>query len=475
MRMSDSGAWLRTGAIVAGFVVLASCGGGVGSGGTGAPPTDVALGTVNGFGSVIVDGIRFDDRGTLAVAETEPGKDTPVEVRLGDRVEVGFVQTGMATSLRVEAALVGPLTSVSAPGRFVVLGQTVIVNDNPSAGPVTQLGGGYVATGDVLAGDVVEVHGLLVPQGTGWAIQATRIERESALPAYVKVTGAISELGIGGASLFKIGTLAVDARAADVRPSGRSLMNGQVVVVLGRATTLGADSTGAPSLIANQVRIRSLPLDAEQAYLSGSIAGLDTTTKTLLIGAQKVDYSAATLTPANAVLANGMYVRVLGASRMDGTLAASAVVVRDGMSGSEAELAGTITGFNAATQVFTIRDVSVDASHARLQGCPAGGLADGVFAHVHGSLSNTMVIAEELECQDEPAGGTIEREGTAASVDTGARTFVLIQVGKTQPVSWSADTFFRNVTPETLSGSKVGVEGVLSNGTLNARKVKVGD
>ncbi len=467
-------AWSVIVACMAGLLMLASCGGGVGSGGTGAPEAGVEVGTVNGFGSVIVDGIRFDDRNAPAVAETEPGKDVAVEVRLGDRVELEFMQAGTASSLRVEAALVGPVAGVVTPGRFSVLGQTVIVNDSPAAGPVTQLGG-YLGATDVLVGDVVEVHGFLVPQGSGWAIQATRIDREAALPAYVKVSGPVSELGVGGALQFKLGELAVDASAASMLPGGRSLANGQVVAVLGRAAALSGADTAAPRLVASQVRIKSLPAEGSATYLSGSIASLDTSARTFLIGNLRVDYSAAALTPSTAVLANGMYVRVFGSSRSDGTLAATALAIRDGRSEAEAELKGTITGFDAATQTFTIRDVNVDASRARFEGCPGTGLADGLFAEVQGSLNHTTLMADEVRCESEPGDGIVEREGTAGSVDLNARTFVLTRQGTTQTVGWTAQTFFRGVTPDTLSGKPVSVEGVLSGGVLNASKVKLDD
>jgi hypothetical protein len=267
----------------------------------------------------------------------------------------------------------------------------------------------------------------------------------------------------------------VDARTGSVLPAGRALANDQVVAVLGQAATLGAGAGGAPSLVASQVRIKSLPASGDQAYLSGSIAGLDATARTFFIGALKVDYAAAALTPSTARLANGLYVRVFGVVRADGTLAAATVALRDGRSESEAELQGTITGFNAATQTFMIRDTAVDASRASLENCPAGGLADGVFAEVHGSLNNTTVIAGQVACESEPAGGTVEREGMANSVDPSAMTFVLTDKGKTQVVSWNAQTFFRNLTPATLNGQKVNVEGVLVNGVLNASKVKLDD
>jgi hypothetical protein len=468
-------AWLRIAAAgIAGLALLAACGGGgVGSGGTGAPAAGFAVGTVNGFGSVIVDGLAFDDSKVAAVTETAPGMDTPVEVRLGNRVEVGFEQVGTATVVRVEPTIVGPVAGVDAPGRFTVLGQTVSMNSDPAAGPVTQLGGGYLVAADVKAGDVVEVHGLLVPQGGGSAVQATRIDRRDALPAYLKVTGTISELNVSGVSQFKLGGLTVIAAPATVLPTNTGLANGEVVAVLG--ATLSTDAGGAQRLVAAQIRIKTAPAEASPAYLSGAISGLDTVARSFVIDGTKVDYAAAVLTPSAAALTNGLYVRVQGTLRTDGTLAAAAVMVRDGETESEAELKGTITGFNAATHTFTVRDVAVDASSATLEGCPAAGLADGLFVEIHGSLSSTAVIATEVGCEGEPQGGIVEREGQAGNVDLAAKTFVLTHDGTTQPVAWTADTYFRTLTPETLSGNSVGVEGTLSGGVLIATKIKLED
>src|SRR5205085_9845313 len=41
--------------------VVAGCGGGVDSGGTGAQPTSFASGPITGFGSVIVNAVHYDD------------------------------------------------------------------------------------------------------------------------------------------------------------------------------------------------------------------------------------------------------------------------------------------------------------------------------------------------------------------------------------------------------------------------------
>jgi hypothetical protein len=455
---------------IAALALLVACGGDVGSGGTGAPATGMAVGTVNGFGSVFVDGVRFDDSRALALAETEPGKDVPAELRMGQRVGIEFDDAGVALAVRIDAALVGPVASVDGAGRFTVLGQTVSVNGNAAMGPVTQFSGGYTSASDVKAGDAVEVHGLLVSPGT---VQATRIERRDVLPAYLKVSGTVAAFGTGGAASFKLGSLTVDAASAHVLPAGQGLANGQTVSVLGPLAGFTTDNQGTAHLQAEQVRVRQWAADTEQTYLSGRIAGLDAVKHVFAVDGVTVDYGAASFTPPATVPAEGMYVRVQGKLRADGSLAAQTVTLRDGETESEAELKGTIVGFTPGLKTFSIRDVQVDASAASVEGCPASGSWDGLYAEVEGSLQGTGVVAKEVHCEGEPAGGTVEREGRAGSVDLSAKTFVLSMSSATQPVAWTSTTYFGGLTPETLAGKRVEVQGVLSNGVLTATKVKL--
>ena len=96
--------------------LIAACGGAIGSGGTGAAPPAVSGGTVTGFGSVIIDGLRFDDRSVVTVAEPAPGSEVLAEARMGHRVEVEFDADGNTRALRVEASVVGQVTAVSVTG-----------------------------------------------------------------------------------------------------------------------------------------------------------------------------------------------------------------------------------------------------------------------------------------------------------------------------------------------------------------------
>jgi len=456
--------WARAVACVASIAAVVACGGGgsVGSGGTGAP-LGVAQGTVNGFGSVFVDGERIDDRNATVVDEDATGHDVAAEAKLGHRVQVEFDQDGVARTLRVDGALLGTVASKNTT-QIVVLGQTVRVNDDPTKGPVTQFGGGYTGLATVNVNDTVDVHGILVPQGQGSFIQATRIEHATTLP-FLKVTGIVSGLNAG---TFQLGALTVTTANAIIVPAGTTLADGLVVKVLAPTANL----TGS-GLAASLVRSKRLPQDGHTAIVSGAIGSLDTTARTFLVGTQTVNYGAATLVPAGSALANGQYVQVRGPIGSDGTLAASQVVVRDGRGNqAQAELHGNISHFDAATRTFTIRDVSVAASGATLQGCPASGLANGLFVEVQGTLSPTGVVATSIACDaGEPAGATVERDGTAGSVSLSAKTFVLTTASGPVNVTWSEHTFFRDVAPGTLDGRSVQVEGVLNGATLEASKV----
>ncbi len=457
-------------------LAVASCGGDgvVGSGGTGSP-LGMAVGTVNGFGSVIVDSVSYDDRGAAAVEEVAPGRDAVSEVKLGQRVAVQYEVAGVASVVRVEAAVAGAVASVVSATQFSVLGQTVTINGNGAAGPITQFGGGYSQGSDLRVGDAIEVHGVQVRQGDSNRIQATRVDKLAAAPAFLRVTGLVSQLGAAGATRFALGALTVEAADASILPAATALANGQSVSVLALPDTLATTGAGAWRVQAAQVRIRELRGEGLDDYVSGSIAHLDPLARTLTLGSLRVDYSAASMPPA-ATLADGQYVLVRGRVGTDGSLRASSLTIRDTAADTEAELRGNITGYDTVTGRFSVRDVNVDASHATREGCPATGLANGLFVEVEGSLSGTGVVASKLHCEAEPSDAKVEREGVASAVDIAAMSFSIVREHETAvSVRWTSTTYFGSVTPQTLSGKKVHAEGVFVGGVLVASKVKLED
>lgn len=448
--------------------MLAGCGGGVGSGGTGMA-SGTAQGTVSGFGSVLVDGDRYDDSAIATFAETAPGQLEQTVARLGERVEVE-AERGQARRLRVDAAVLGAVETVSADG-FALLGQNVRINADAASGPVTQFAGGYVGLASVRAGDVVEVHAFVRRLAGGYQLQATRVERRDAAPAFIKVGGLVSGLDAAG---FQLGGLRVLTGGATLLPAGTVLADGQRVSVLAPASSLVVEPGAAPVVRAAQLRVAVLGRAGDEVAISGVIGLFDSATKRFDLGGTAIDAAAGTLRPAGTLLADGLYVLARGTLQADGSVRAASVRVRDGRSEAEAELKGTVIGLDRATLSFQVRGVPVDARTAEIEGCAGRPLAEGDYVKIEGRLGPTGVIAKSVHCEDAPADAVIEREGTAGSVDTAARRFVLaLSAGGSVTVSWSDITFFEGTSAAALAGQRVEVEGRLVDGVLQARKIEL--
>lgn len=457
---------------LASATLIASCGGGGGAGELGSGGTGV--GTVTGFGSIYVDGTRFDDSNASVQVynDNDISPDTLIdgEAKLGQRVLVSFDTDAVAKSVTVQAELVGAVTA-NAAGVLTVLGQSILVNTDPAAGPVTQLAP-YAAAADIAVADVVEVHGVPRRLGNGFVIQATRIEKRAALPQFLRVSGVVAGLGSqAGATRFTLGALTVQVQGAVVVPASRTLADGQSVVVWARAVDLDNTVPGAPTVTASLVRIRERIASPQRAYIGGLVAAL--AGNRFSIGDTTVDFASAVVTPRAGDLVNGRYVQVRGEFGSDGVLVASEVKVRDGV--LDADLRGTVTNYNAITRGFRIRDVNVlPAPGVLYDNCPTP-LADLLYVEVRGTLTAAGILAGNIKCPSgEPPNAVIERRGVA-SAPTGLRTFTLQPAtGAALEVRWTGLTFFRDVASDALTGRALRVEGVLAgNGTLLATKIRL--
>jgi cytoskeletal protein CcmA (bactofilin family) len=218
-------------------LLLAGCGGGGGSSGGSNPPPPpptggitrtgdaVAVGPITGFGSVIVNGVKYEtDAGTTFIHDDNPsaGQD---DFKVGETVLIkGTIDdngNARATEVEFEDAVEGPVTSVDeVAGTFVVLGQTVRVvattsiDDNCSGG----LAG-------LTAYAQVEVSGSADSTGV---IEATRVECKTEAQVGVddlwEVNGTVSNLSTAN-SRFEINGFVVDysgATMADFPAAGIS-------------------------------------------------------------------------------------------------------------------------------------------------------------------------------------------------------------------------------------------------------------
>jgi hypothetical protein len=304
-------------------------------------------------------------------------------------------------------------------------------------------------------------------------VQATRIVKRLDSPAFIRVAGLVQGLSSGASKQFQIGALTIDYSAAALAPDSAPLTEGAAVVAFAPPDRLGVQAGGSLRLAATAVRVKSVLSDGFDTYASGVVSQLDAGVGRFKLEGLTITYAPTIVLPSGASLANGQYVQARGMVGPDGVLAASRVTVRDGRSQAESELRGTVVGFDSVAGTFSVRDVLVTLGSAPLGDCPSDGLRDGLFVEVEGSMNAQGVTAKEVECTSETPDSTVEREGVASGVDTAASTFTLLRSGGTSVrVQWTALTYFGSVTPQTLSGVKVEVEGVLADGVLRASKIK---
>ena len=466
-------------------LLLTGCGGGGGttsapassSSASGAAGQPTVAGTVTGFGSVIVDGVRIDNHAAASGKELEDGSIKPVELKLGHHVEIQHDGSLVASQIRVESEVEGPVAAVNAAaGTLVIVNQSVTVNTDATFGPVTVFGAPYTKLADIKVADNVEVHALLKTDSAGKVtLQATRIDQRVA-ENVDRVKGVVAELS-ATAHTFKLGTLVVDFSDAKLLPAGLVLANGTEVRV---ALAAGAarDATTAKALVV-KARDRKAESEGKEAEVGGAISSVDPVAKTVTVNGVTVDFSAASFNQTGrgiSDLKSGTYIVVKGAYVTGGTLKASTIVIRgvDKDRGNEVELHGTISNFNSASD-FTVRGVPINASGAVIDAsCGVGAkLANGLQVSITGSLTATgQVTITSVKCEKADDGvTTVEREGIAGTVDLGAKLFKLTTQTEITSVQYGSATTFVDVTEQTLDGKRVRVEGTLKAGILQATKI----
>jgi Domain of unknown function (DUF5666) len=220
--------------------LLSGCGSGGGGAATGtggaASGSSAASGTITGFGSVIVNGKRFDTSGSSFVVDGQAGSQS--DLKLGMTVTVTGSFNGdqrFASTVSQSDAVEGLVQSVAADGlSLIVMGQTVLVDNTTIIDNNTTL----------VAGINVEVNGHILPNGV---IQATFIERK-----LNNVTPEVRGFVTGHnavAKTFQIGGLNVEYDNSTIigdmpTPNG-SNWNGLFVEVKGRAFNSGTSTLTA--------------------------------------------------------------------------------------------------------------------------------------------------------------------------------------------------------------------------------------
>ncbi len=360
-------------ALLAAVAIVAGCGGGVGSGGTGS----FASGPITGFGSVIVGGVRFDDS-TAEVEDLDGLRRSRDDLRLGMTVEIdsSAITTGSsgatatASRIRFESELSGLVGVVDvAGGSFTLLGQRVTVD----AATVfdESLAGGLAG---LRTGDMVEVYAVF--DSALQRYRATRVE--SAPPARgLRLRGPVLELN-AAAQTLRVGGASYSYAGAGGVPA--ALAVGQFVRL-----RLEADFLPTPRWVVRSFGIALRPLaDADGVKIEGLISAY-TSPAAFSVNGRAVDASGVV---AGAGLGVGVRVEIEGNLRGD-VLRATRVAIKsdDDVIGRGFELEGLITAVNTGS--FVLRGVTVNTGRPdlRFEDGTAAQLAVGRRVEVRGVLA----------------------------------------------------------------------------------------
>lgn len=427
--------------------VLAGCGGGGGGAGAAAAPagggtggttsasaptaTAYASGTITGLGSIIVNGVRYDDSAARVVGDDDSElRDDRRRLRLGMQVDVASGAVDDSTSraraetVRVGSELVGTVERVvldasGAVQSFVLLGQTVLVQ-RPGTVVDDSLPGGLAG---ITVGRLLEVHATF----NGTAYVASFIElRSAAAVSRFKVRGVVSALDTT-ARTFRIGTTTFSYTGLGADALTATLANGALV----RVEVAPGASGGAGVLQALSVRPgrrASSTLTASAAVADARLRG--TVGKAPVGGLFELD---------------GTPVQVDASTRFDKGSLASIVV------GAVVEVRGVLQSGTLLASRVTVRKADDN-------GGASGSNSGGNSGSGGGNGGGTDDI------------GGIELHGTASEIDLAANRFTLTHAGGTRyTVTYTGD--FDSVVS---TSPKLEVKGTLSGDgrTIQATLIK---
>jgi Domain of unknown function (DUF5666) len=463
------------------LAALTACGGG-GSAGVAPTPigsgqTVVVSGAITGFGSVFVNGVRFET--SNATISKNGQATTQQSLRVGQIVHIkGRVNSAgqaVADSVRQDDDLEGPITSVNVvDSTFVLLAHTVHVTADTSfdsnISPATIAG--------LAAGLQVEVSGM--PDASG-DIVATRIEKRAAGATQLEVMGKVAMLDTVNHK-FKINDLVVDYSAATLQdfPS-TGIAADQLVEVKGSALN------AAGELVATRVELRNF--DGEDRSAEHEVEGLVTrfvSATDFDVAGRKVTTTSSTqfLNGVVADLAADVKVEAEGSIDANGVLVALKIIFKrsnnagvmgrvDVVTADANGIGGTLTVLGVTITVDANTRVE-DKSEARVEMFRVSNIASGDFVRVRGKETGSLALtASRLERRRVSANEPSFVRGTVRNLAAPDLTILGV------PVVTTATTKFEEVSSTeffaTADGKVASARGAVQNNTLTATQVEFED
>ena len=474
---------------VATALLLTACGGGGDNQVAGIDRLGINSGTVSGFGSIIVNGVRFETTSASFDIDDDSVGSSETDLSVGDVVVVVFDTDTptIAQTVIGDEAVEGPVNSINlTTGVLEVAGQTVRTDAGTSLDDIN----GVNSLADIVQNDFVEVNGFFDSDGS---IRATRIEKK-ALAGETEVHGIVSAKT---ANTFMINALVIDYTSVpaiiDDDFPGNTFDNGDQVEVKG---TNYAGST----LLATKVEPDGLGVGEggtgldiskiDNVEIEGLITGFTSSSEFDVAGVPVIT-TAGTVYEGGipADLALNVKVEVDGAFNALGILVAEQVDIRRDNS---LRVTALVDDVNVGAGTLSVMGISVqvdnktrleDKSAAGLQPFGLSDISVGNYVEVRGGADPGAadILALLLERDDVPgvAGEDTELRAVVEAINRPLLTVagVTVDTGTAEfrdadDVVIDADAFFATVQVDDL----IEATGVQSGQTsLDADEVELED
>lgn len=376
-----------------GSALLPACGGGgsdqagLTSGGTGS----FTNGTIAGLGSVIVNGIRYDD--STASVTINGMSSTAAALQLGMVVRilgsgvtpaasVGALATATATQIASGSEWKGQAAQVNTgASTFTLFGQTVKVL------ATTVFSGGTLD--GTLDGRYVEVYGFI--NATDGSLQASRVEVSANAPDNYRLSGVITNLT---ATTLLLGSALINIASAS-KPA--NLQNGQLVRVKLQTTQLGG------TWVATEVKANengNLLADDDEAEIEGTITAF---TSSSLFSVNGIAVDARRIASPNG-LALGVRVEVKGAIRNGVVIATKLEIETEAeVESQKFEFHGPVSALDTTAKTFVVRGYTVRyidgaGPNATVFDIGTALWTNGLYVEVKAVLDNSgQLLATDIE------------------------------------------------------------------------------
>ena len=433
----------------------------------------VTYGAITGFGSVFVNGTRFDVSSAQVTDNDSSATSDDLKVGQMVRLEAKDNHDGTlprASRIDRDSAIEGAITAINTTaGTVTVLGQVILVDSSTIFD--TRISPASLA--GLAVGMVVEADGFVAADGT---IHATRIEPHTAATDR-QVTGSVAALDTV-AKTFKIGTLTVSyltATLVDVPTTG--LANGDLVQVKG--TTL--NSTG--QLVATTIKRKHFDdptmRDANDVEFEGLV--------TRFVSATDFDVNKRAVTTTSTTRFEGGTVSALAlnvAVEVEGKLNSAGVLVADKVSlhqEANVRIDGNVESIDATAGTLKVLGITIkvststsfdDKSQSQDHFIALSKLAVGDHVQVRGiedSVVANQLLATRLE-RESGSATTVELRGAVATL--AQPNFKIL----TTSIATTPTTNFKGITATALFASTthplVKVRGTWDGNTLTAQSVE---